>query len=489
MSLGTVPLPKHLIVAVLAAVASVIVLGYGAPTTSATVVCDRYAATSGSDGSVGTSSAPYRTAQKLIDSLSAGQTGCLLTGTYDESLRFNHGGTPGTPIRLTSAPGNRATVVGRMFVPDGSSDVVVADLTLDGRNASALPSPSIAGDRVMFSNDDVSNGHTGICFTIGSALGWGVAENTVLDGNRIHDCGRLPSTNHDHGIYVEASRNAVITNNYIYANADRGIQLYPDAQGTTVANNLIDGNGEGVSFGGDSGWASSNTTVVNNVITNSVDRANVESWWPAGNPVGTGNVVTSNCVWNGAAGNIDSSGGGFTASANTVANPQFANRTARDYTLSSGSPCAGDGPATSAAGGTPPPPTPPPPPPPASPIAPTNVQLPAITGTAKAGQTLSVGTGTWNGTTPVTYTYSWQRCSNTGAGCTATAATGRTYGLTASDVGLTLRVVVTALNAAGSGTATSRVSGVITSAKKKRASSLSAVRSTSAPRRAMLRSR
>ena len=57
---------------------------------------------------------------------------------------------------------------------------------------SDLPSPTVDGDRVTFARDDVTDGHTSICFSIGS-LGWGTAHDVVLDGNRIHDCGRLPT--------------------------------------------------------------------------------------------------------------------------------------------------------------------------------------------------------------------------------------------------------------------------------------------------------
>ena len=42
----------------------------------------------------------------------------------------------------------------------------------------------------------------------------------------------------------------MIRDNWIYDNADRGVQLYPDADGTVVTGNVIDGNGEGVIFGG-----------------------------------------------------------------------------------------------------------------------------------------------------------------------------------------------------------------------------------------------
>jgi parallel beta-helix repeat protein len=437
------------------------ILAVGAAPTSATVTCNRFAATSGSDSATGTSAAPYRTAQKLMDSLVAGETGCLGAGTYSESLRVNHGGQPGAPIQLTSAPGGRATLVGRLHVPQGSNDVVVSDLALDGRNASNLPSPTVNGDRVTFARDDVTDGHTSICFSIGS-VDWGTAHDVVLDGNRIHNCGRLPygSTNHDHGVYVESARGTVITNNYVYDNADRGIQLYPDAQGSTIANNVIDGNGEGIIFSGDSGLASSGNVVRRNVISNSRVRYNVESWWPTGNPVGTGNVASDNCLWNGTQGNVADQVG-FTASNNRVANPSYTDRSAGNFALASGSACAGYGPAGDSQAQSPPPPPPAPP----SATAPQSTAAPSISGTLRVGSRLKAASGNWSGTSPLTFAYAWQRCDASGTNCAATSATGSTYVVGNADAGSRLRVVVRAQNAAGAASAASAVTAVVPAKK------------------------
>jgi parallel beta-helix repeat protein len=444
------------LVAVAAFLTSAAILAVGAAPTSATVTCTRFAATNGSDSAAGTSVAPYRTAQKLMDSLAAGETGCLGAGTYNESLRVNHGGQPGAPIQLTSAPGAQATVVGRLYVPQGSNDVVVSDLALDGQNASNLPSPTVNADRVTFARDDVTDGHTGICFSIGS-VGWGTAHDVVLDGNRIHDCGRLPygSTNHDHGIYVESARGTVITNNFVYNNADRGIQLYPDAQGSTVTANVIDGNGEGIIFSGDSGLASSNNVVRRNVISNSRVRYNVESWWPTGNPVGTGNLASENCLWNGSQGNVADQVG-FTASNNVVANPGYADRAAENFALSQAGACAGFGPGGSVS----PPPVPPPPA-----TAPQSTASPTVSGTARVGSRLVASTGGWSGTAPLTHSYTWQRCDAGGANCANTSVTSSSYSLTNGDAGATLRVVVRAQNAAGAASATSAATAIVQTKK------------------------
>jgi hypothetical protein len=96
--------------------------------------------------------------------------------------------------------------------------------------------------------------------------------------------------------------------------------------------------------------------------------------------------------------------------------------------------------------------------------APHNTTPPAISGTPTQGQTLTSSTGTWNGTTPITYAYSWRRCDATGGSCAQiSGATASTYALTNADVGATVRVRVTASNSAGSTGSTSVPSAVIAS--------------------------
>jgi hypothetical protein len=94
--------------------------------------------------------------------------------------------------------------------------------------------------------------------------------------------------------------------------------------------------------------------------------------------------------------------------------------------------------------------------------APTNSAAPTITGTAQVGQTLTATTGTWNSETTPTYTYQWQRCDTAGNNCAAiTGSTAQTYTVTSADENKTLRVVVTAANASGTGSATSAQTAVV----------------------------
>jgi hypothetical protein len=95
-------------------------------------------------------------------------------------------------------------------------------------------------------------------------------------------------------------------------------------------------------------------------------------------------------------------------------------------------------------------------------ILPKNGELPSIGGILTDGQLLSVATGAWVGTEPITYSYQWQLCNALGAACQAiSGATGSTLKLSPADVGSTLGVIVTATNSAGSTQATAPVTSVI----------------------------
>lgn len=250
----------------------------------ATGACDRVAAADGSEGSL-------RTAQALADSLGSGETGCLRAGIYDDDDEIKLE-APGVTLR--SFPGEHAIVRGRIWVTEDAPSALLAGLTLDGRNDRGLPSPTINGDGVAVVDNEITNHHTGICISVGSPEQFGRAEGTLIRGNTIHDCGELPATNFDHGIYVNSADRTVIVGNVITDNADRGVQLYPDAQGTLVAGNVIIGNGEGVIFGGGEETASSGNLVIGNVITGSTIRADIESSWAG--PVGAANYVIGNCI-------------------------------------------------------------------------------------------------------------------------------------------------------------------------------------------------
>jgi hypothetical protein len=100
-------------------------------------------------------------------------------------------------------------------------------------------------------------------------------------------------------------------------------------------------------------------------------------------------------------------------------------------------------------------------PPPAG-TPPTVTSLPAVSGTPTVGRSLSATTGFWSGTAPISYAFQWQRCA---PGCSnITGATGPGYALVTADTRTMIRVVVAAMNAAGSASAASAGVGPIATA-------------------------
>jgi hypothetical protein len=92
--------------------------------------------------------------------------------------------------------------------------------------------------------------------------------------------------------------------------------------------------------------------------------------------------------------------------------------------------------------------------------APVNTAPPAISGTPKVGQTLTVSNGTWSNT-PTSYTYQWQRCTSTTTCTNIANAVGQSYVVRQADGGDSLRARVTAINADGRATASSAPTDVV----------------------------
>jgi Right handed beta helix region len=325
--------------AVVLATAAIACLPAGA---SAASGCGRVASTTGNDKSPGTEVAPFRTFKQLVSSLKPGQYGCLRGGVYDEDPTIRVSGTPSAPIFITSYPGEWATLYGRLSVEDNVTRVVVQHMTLDGAGApndgsSKLPSPTVHGDDVAFISNEVTNRHTAICFAVGNES-YGRAYNVTIRGNRIHDCGVLPPTNHQHGIYLHSPCCAQVTDNWIHDNADTGLNLFPNADENYFARNVVYGNADNLSFAGSSEGgvceSSDRNLAENNVFSHPRVRKNITSWSPCGSE-GIGNVLRHNCIYP-----PTFEGDGYALQNNLYVDPQYVDPGNADFRLQAGSPCA-----------------------------------------------------------------------------------------------------------------------------------------------------
>ena len=308
--------------------------------------------------------------EAAVNAAAPGSFVCLRGGVHTDSNRefriTAHGSGAAADqsqwITVQSYPGELATLYGRLTRTSGSGWIRFQRLVLDGSGGptitgsstgETLPSPTVHGSSVAFLRVEATSRDRGICFDEGAPQ-WGQASDLRIRYSRIHDCGASPPTNSQHGIYLESpSSRARITDNWIYDNADRCVQMYPNADDAYVAYNVIDGCGEGVMFAGSdengSCAASDRNVVEQNVIANARVRWLVEAWWGCA-AVGTGNVVRANCLWptnsdtryrwnNG----LDGSPG-YDAQDNLVADPAYTDRPGKDFRLRSDSPCQGKGP-------------------------------------------------------------------------------------------------------------------------------------------------
>jgi hypothetical protein len=97
---------------------------------------------------------------------------------------------------------------------------------------------------------------------------------------------------------------------------------------------------------------------------------------------------------------------------------------------------------------------------------PAATKTPHVSGRARAGRRLKTTRGSWSGP-PKSYRYQWLRCNGHGRSCRRIAhATRSMYRLTKSDAGHRLRVRVSAVDAAGAGTASSKATARVPATRK-----------------------
>jgi type II secretory pathway pseudopilin PulG len=97
-------------------------------------------------------------------------------------------------------------------------------------------------------------------------------------------------------------------------------------------------------------------------------------------------------------------------------------------------------------------------------VAPANSVVPVIAGTTTPGSTLTATSGTWTGSPTPAYSYQWQRCDLNGSQCASIGTNSTSYTLVNADAAYTIKMQVTASNAAGSASASSALTSAVASA-------------------------
>lgn len=343
---------------------------------AASPACSLYASSSGSDSNPGTAAAPVQSVKRLIGELAAGQTGCLASGeTFSGFTLYagNSHGAEGAPVTITSTnPNVPATIDTRVTTTAGVDWLTFTHLILksDVLSSTEEPSPTINSAHTSWTYDDISGGDMNICILPSQPTEYGAAEYTLIEHDRVHDCGHAVTAVeeetegenddhfagrlngwHAHGIYDEGFH-TTIRNSYFYENSSKGILLRGGSY-AVVEHNIVDHNGSGVLFG-DNG--PNHDVVAWNIVSNSTSPCGRETGWCDDFGVWSycqrgcaANSFVNNDVFGNADGNIAPSYdlcSCIEVRSNIEADPLYVNAAAHNYALQSRSPALGYGPDT-----------------------------------------------------------------------------------------------------------------------------------------------
>jgi hypothetical protein len=240
--------------------------------------------------------------ETFLNSLSAGERGCLRGGLYtaDNSISVNVSGTSASPIILAAYPGERAEIRAS-FRANSSSYIELEGLYVDGSYApvtfennrinteqtvNLMSSNSWLLDSVELVNRRTPDNRD----NAGTCVFGGTSRNAHFTHSWVHRCGELPRTNREHGIYVANSTGMLIEHSWFSDIADRAISYHSNVVGATSRGVVVDSRNGAPAFliGG-----AQNTTTENSVayVTHS-ESVNV-----GGAGGGSGNIFRNNC-WN-----------------------------------------------------------------------------------------------------------------------------------------------------------------------------------------------
>jgi len=252
------------------------------------VDCDRFASPKSVDRRRrGTARRPLRSVPRLLRTLKAGQTGCLLPGRYhhDNPATLSRPG-----VKLVGL-GGRAKVDGAIWITERARRAQIRGLDLTATDSDFFIPLKVQANGARIAGNRIRGSRSTTCVLIGSTHR---TRNVRIERNWIHRCGRRGKL--DHLIYVQDAVGTVIRGNVLSDNPGGwGVHLYPNADRSVVERNLIDGNQGGVIFGGDGSRSSDGNVVRANAITYSDPRWNVEGSWD--DAVGVGNVAYGNCLY------------------------------------------------------------------------------------------------------------------------------------------------------------------------------------------------
>jgi hypothetical protein len=289
-----------------------------------------YVATTGSDSNPGTSAAPWRTVQRALNLLQAGQRALVRAGTYTENLDMTRAGTATAPITVENYPGERPVVrsAGSHPLEISSSGAYfrVRGLVFEASPGNSGGNIDIYGHHVEIAANEIRLSQDQGVYSDEDS------HHAQILGNWIHHNGQ-GVIHQSHGIYLQGNDH-LVANNVIHDHPEGfGIQVYDrNSRSILVANTVTGAGHSGIVVGGSGGV--DNIRVINNIFAfNAHYGISHDSSCPTASRADH-NVVFGN-AWGatqpGCPG-LDYSGG------NRTGDPFFANYASRDLHLNAGSP-------------------------------------------------------------------------------------------------------------------------------------------------------
>jgi hypothetical protein len=320
-----------------------------------------YVAPSGSDNAPGTRSAPFRTLARAAKAVvEPGVVVMVAPGTYEGGLRTNVNGSDIKPITYLSTTKWGAKIVPpTVSVNDTAWDnrgdhVTIMGFDIDGSQSRAGKAWShgiyTGGSFSTIQENHVH--HIAQSVTCNSAGGSAIGADSYYHGvqqeifaNTVHDIG-LTGCKFIQGVYMSTS--GIVANNLIYRVGEAAIHLWHDATNVLITNNTVADSHYGIIVGGGDFYFSTsgnnNTVVANNIVYGNGIGISEQG------KTGSGNRYTNNLLYKN--GTPVSLLNGLTATDTVSADPLFEGDAVAaltpDFRLSSRSPAIGRGTAVDA---------------------------------------------------------------------------------------------------------------------------------------------
>lgn len=260
-----------------------------------------YVSTTGSDSANGSASAPWKTIQKGITSLSAGDTLIVRGGTYSESITSPSisKGTASARITVKAATGEQPLIKGFFWLSGADywtlDNIDVTYPTGDTSGKHMMKMTSGTGWRITNSEIYGARGYAGLLVA-------GTPSNWMVDHNYFHDTYDVHGSNQDHLIYINGGTGGgTVTRNIFKTSPNgRGVKIGPPSGGSSPISNVTISYNTFYDNTGPSNiqlsYGASNNKIFRNIMVKS-STGNINGY----NLNGSGNEAYDNVGWDSSA--------------------------------------------------------------------------------------------------------------------------------------------------------------------------------------------